>query len=1283
MREKDALLSPCSKWTSTSTRVEYAMVAKNSAVRINAKLLIVLGFLLLMLLPCQLLAQSVGNLFGDVEDAQGYAVPGATVVVLSQDRGFSRTVTSNDTGLFSIPSLPNGTYTVTVTMQGFQKFERKDIVLDADANVKLTCKLTVAGAPTTVVEVQDTAAGVSDVNLQTATIGTLIAPNIVEDIPLQDRSIVGVAATLPGVVDVNAPATFTGDKDGPTYSTAGARMAANLFLFDGVMYNNLYRNTGLNYPPPDAIQEVSILLNNYGAEYGRNTGSVFNAITKSGTNDLHGSLWEYHRNTALNAVNWYSKYISYGNYGATGLWQEPAKNKFIQNQFGGTFSGHIIKDKLFYFTSYQGLRLAATSTSSTAITPTAAELGNIDANGMATTNASFADYWGMMVKADHPQTWYRDNYGNISTSSSDSRFNGPAIAFQVGNPNGTLYCDAVQAYPGAPKQNCVDHFFKIPTSSTTNSANAAGEAAVLGQYQGCVGALAEMEAKTGQHNLNPGSGTNGDPGYLIGAMIPQQCLSPVIGKIANKYFRINGQFNPVANAQVVTTGNTPKTDDNGFFRLDYNMGKHTLSGRFNLINADDAVVSTKTTSVTSYGIMKDWARSKFIGVDDQWIISQSVLNTIRVAYRNFTGFTYPIDGTTAQDLGIDFPVFSTPTVPVITAGSVLALADKSYTWSNSINKSFEITDAISWTKGNHTFQFGGSFLRLQYQNFSDGETQGYFHFSTTGTGQTAMGDMVMGSLSGSSAVDFATGRSLQSGVNNNYFFYAKDDWRILKRLSLSLGLRYELPMPWYEPDNYWGTFSPGVQSTVIPNAPLGMLFPGDAGVPRGIIQTPKKQFMPRIGFSYDVFGTGKTALRGGFGIFYNATNANIVQNGNQPWQCTYMVNTIANISTPLSATPGWGYCDPKNPTFSGMQTVFYPQSDFKPSYAMAYNLGIQQRLPGRVTMEINYVGKAGRHEFIVYQANPALYVPGASSTNNTDQRRLYYGYGDNLSITSAGSSNYNSLQVLATRRMSKSLTLSSSYTWGRSIDLNSGEFRGVLSESGRIPYVWDLSSERGPSDYNATHVFNATWTYDISKMAKYKGNSMLSQILNGWSIGQTMSFRSGQPVNITAGSDISFSGTNDQRPVFMGADWRLPSGRSESEFVEQWFNTSSGAQPGEGATSLPSGCTSWTPYVGVDGRTYQAAVCSPSDAWEKPAPGAYGNVGRNTVVGPPQLKDNMFLKKSFRVKEGMSLQFRCDAYGVFNSPIFGKPTGGFGSNFGRITKTTGERQLQLSLKLKF
>ncbi len=186
----------------------------------------------------------------------------------------------------------------------------------------------------------------------------MIDQKMIEDLPIDGHNVVALSALLPGVMDVNAPATYTGDTKGPTYSVSGSRNTQNLMLFDGLMWNNLFYNTGINYPPPNALQEVSVLLNNYKAQYGRNAGSVFNVITKSGTNAIHGAVWDYLQNQVFNAAD----YLSHVN---------PKDNL---NQFGFTIGGPMLKDKLYYFGAFQQL-IGRLQTTASALTPGYAERG--------------------------------------------------------------------------------------------------------------------------------------------------------------------------------------------------------------------------------------------------------------------------------------------------------------------------------------------------------------------------------------------------------------------------------------------------------------------------------------------------------------------------------------------------------------------------------------------------------------------------------------------------------------------------------------------------------------------------------------------------------------------------------------------------------------------------------------------------------------------------------------------------------------------------------------------
>ena len=281
-------------------------------------------------------AQNTGTIFGSVVDQSGAVIPGATVTVADTEHGVSRTAKTNGSGEYSLESLPVGNYILTVDVATFSTAVITDIKVDAAGNVKEQVTMQPGNQGETV-QVQDTSGSAIDAN--SATLGTLIDQKLIEDLPIDGHNVVALAALLPGVTNVNAPTTFTGDNDGPTYSASGSRSTQNLMLFDGLLWNNLFYNTGINYPPPNALQEVSVLLNNYKAQYGRNSGSIFNVVTKRGGNVIHGSAWDYLQNQLFDAADYISKV-------------NPKNNI---NQFGFTVGGPIIKDKLFYFGALQQL----------------------------------------------------------------------------------------------------------------------------------------------------------------------------------------------------------------------------------------------------------------------------------------------------------------------------------------------------------------------------------------------------------------------------------------------------------------------------------------------------------------------------------------------------------------------------------------------------------------------------------------------------------------------------------------------------------------------------------------------------------------------------------------------------------------------------------------------------------------------------------------------------------------------------------------------------------------
>ncbi|MBV9082776.1 MAG: carboxypeptidase regulatory-like domain-containing protein, partial [Acidobacteriaceae bacterium] len=281
--------------------------------------------------------QGIGTIYGTVTDPSGAAIAGARVTAVLTARGTTREGTTTATGEYAFAALPIGTYDVRVTAPGFQQFQHQGVTLDANQNVRVDASLNVGN----VNEAVTVTAEAPLVENRSATMGTLIDERRIVDLPTNGRNVISLATLLPGVSDVSAPQTFTGDRSGPTVSMSGTKGNMNLFLFDGQDYTAVFRNTGLNYPPPDAVQEVKVLTSNFSAEYGHNAGGVFNVVTKSGTNQVHGTLWEFVRNSAFNARNFFAA----------------TNQQNSQNQFGAAAGGPIKKDKLFVFGSYEGLRI--------------------------------------------------------------------------------------------------------------------------------------------------------------------------------------------------------------------------------------------------------------------------------------------------------------------------------------------------------------------------------------------------------------------------------------------------------------------------------------------------------------------------------------------------------------------------------------------------------------------------------------------------------------------------------------------------------------------------------------------------------------------------------------------------------------------------------------------------------------------------------------------------------------------------------------------------------------
>lgn len=1044
--------------------------------------------LVFLLFSASAFAQGLGSIAGTVTDQSGSPVALALVTATQVERGTVRTAVSKDQGAYVLPLLPVGTWSLRVEVKGFKPFQRSGIELATEGNLKVDIGLEVGSLTDSIQVIADA----NMVDTRSSETGTLIDNRRVLELPENGRSVVSLAALLPGAASVSAPQTFTGDRSGPTMSISGSRTTQNLFLFDGEEFNAAFRNTGFNYPPPDAVREVKVLTSSFSAEYGRNSGAVFSVVTRSGTNELHGAAWEFLRNSDLSAKSYFST----------------TKPALIQNQFGGAAGGPIRKNKLFIFGSYEGLRLRQSSLTSSQTPLTAAERA--------------------------------------------------------------------------------------------------------GDFSG---------GKTAKDPLT------GQP--FPGNFIPANRFDPVASKI------LASGLMPLPNVPsglYIFNYPTPQNNDQVVTRMDYNLGAHTINGRYNYNHSNQIGLQG---SIPQYAPQFDDALSQSVSVGDTWVLRPSLLSEMRVSFNRFATNIANENRTNLADLGANFPVLGPKAPPALNVSGRVAMGSTSSYDEFNVTAAFQLDESLTWTKGNHTVKGGFELLHLRYVNRSTFEENGSLTFD--------------GSITGNAAADFVLGRPVtgviasptleQDGLQLNTYYFVQDDWRVGKRLTLNLGLRYEVPLPWVTPQNYWGTLRPGQQSTVFPTAPTGLVYYGDRGVPRGMIPTDLNNFAPRIGFAWDPFGSGRTAVRGAFGIFYDAINANIIQNATQPFRYTFTIPTPYSLSDPLRGIFVPTTVDLSHPLFTGVQQIDYPDPGTRSPYVEQANFNVQRELVKDLTLEVGYVGKFGHKLPIGWNNNPGLYAPGAMASN-LNQRRPLQGFGNNAILSDAMNSSYHSLQVQAVKRFSRHFSAQMAYTFAKSIDLQS-----TLAEGGGVAYPFNLNSDRGLSDFSAKHIASVTWIYDLPLLADR--NPLVRGALGGWELSGIYTVRSGLPFNITTGSDVALSGTPNQRPNVIGNP-APGGGRSRQDQILEWFN----------------------PAVFVN-----------------PALGAYGDLGRNVVIGPPSVNTNLGAFKNFALpfREGLKLQFRSEYFNLFNQVNLNNPTAtvSSGKTFGRITSSGGSRVIQFALKVVF
>lgn len=1207
-------------------------------------------------------AQNTGTISGNVKDTQDKVVVGAAITLLNTATEAKRVEVSNAQGEYLFSDVAVGDYVLTVTAAGFGTHEVDSLHVDSDANVRTDVELRPASVAQEVsVESQGTT-----LDTRSATLGSLIDRKEVEDLPVDGNNVVSLAALLPGVSNVNAPTTFTSDTGGPTFNISGSRNNQNLFLLDGQLWNNLFYNTGLNFPPGQELQEISILLNNYKAQYGRNVGSIMNVLTRSGSNTVHGSLWEYAQNQAFNA----SDYISHEN------------PHLVQNQFGATVGGPIKRDKIFYFLGVQDLRAAqAVFSSPSLFTPQ--ERG-----------------WDVAPTATSPGTPHMCQYVGFAGMQCAN--------FSVDFPT-TLPTSPIA---GVPYYN---QYLRNPLENSTYAGGFISQVNAAWQQAGNTG---NSPCYTALNALYTGPGSLSgqfSSKYLPYEELPSICFNPVSVAFLNKYMPFPNAIGTGGIAVANLTANQPRNDWDGLARVDFIHGRHTVDARFYITNANDVTSNSATNSGSAPGVAnyeQDYNTGGiFYGnIGDTLVLTPNLLNVFRAGYKRYNYQINPSDHTTLQSLGSAiFQPAVVPALPTIEVENRFKVGSPNSTWSFTVNEDEEVDDNLSWTHGNHSFQWGAQYLHLQYLHRFDSSPSLESGLSYT---EADASDFMAGLL-----VKATVGNLTNLGaLQNDVYLYAQDDWRVSPRMTLNYGVRYELPFAWHSADDQGVTFAPGFQSRVIPSAPLDLGYEGDPFPGNARVRSRFNNVAPRFGFSYDLTGTGRTLVRGGMGIFYDALNAAVIGVGS-PFHYSAVYNDPqGGMSQPLLGEPTIAPNYVKGSTFFGTPlSVNFVDPNVATPYTIATNLGFQQRVRSTGLLEVNYVGKLGRHQLIQFDLNPAIfdctgayyasnpnpitgYCPGGpgnlSSTDasQSDQARVTYpgfAYGgqgavDNASI---GTSSYNGLQVMYTQHASRSLLLKSSYTYAKSLDLQSN---GQTSTSA-VPQPSNLRTQYAVSDFDATQILNIGWVLDLPKVTRLA--APLRAILNNWIYSGVYDARTGLPVNVTIAGDQAFTGEPDQRPqATPGVSEYLSKNRHRSCpintlnplancKVEAWFNNVTVAAVTTNNDGSDTQCVA------------PAAFCTPGF-------GQLGNVGRNSLRGPAFIATNMAVGRIFPMgREGRTLEFKADAFNVFNTPNLANPTAVLSNStsnstintFGVVLATVGTngnvgtngRRMQLSLVLRY
>jgi hypothetical protein len=1252
-----------------------------------------------------------GQFSGVVLDPTGAAVANAKIEAANTATDLKLTTTSNASGNYTVKDVPPGVYKLTVEATGFKTTSTGTVTANAGTIAHLDFKLTI-GKTSEVVEVSAEAAAV---NTEDSKLATTVTATQISNLPLNGRNVYDLIQLVPGAVNVAGVDMEAGHNT----VVNGVREDFNGFLINGVSNKDLSGGV-INVPIEDTVEEFQQLQLNVSAQYGSSAGSINNLITKSGSNAIHGSAWDYLRNNALDANSFL-------------LNQQGVKNPPLHfNQVGGTVGGPIIKDKLFFFAAYQ--------------------YDHFNSDGQPESLLVESPAWENAVIQGAPNSVAALLYNNfkptIPGSIASISYGGQLLPStlnnyylaQLGQPVGTVANLAVPNTGALQPGLLCQGFNNVGINLQPILGVTAAEASYMAA-NGCPNIMGSGVAF---------AGTVGDRSTVT---------SP-------------GNVMPFENTTTAIFGTQTQTLGNLFngnewsARVDYTPNSNNrFFAQFNWLHETDSFGPCYSYCTRGFTNPAD---NHFPNGQLSWVhtFSPKILNEFKAGYtQNNTGTSTAIPGVPAIGFNDGTAAFGSYN------GYPQFFKDHEYTYS----------DMVSISRGNHSFKIGTD-LRRNLENSQFNVARPSYVFSDPAY---FAADSPFFEIAGVDP-EFANGGSgfAQLQTNIRHFrnwevgAFFQDDWKVSKRLTLNLGLRWDLYTRHTEENNLATTFIPGAGNglneqvananvgpgdTILTGPNAGQICPNEsqvvlAGVcgSGGFAPSSRlgpnhyKDFGPRVGFAWDVFGDGKTSLRGGFGISYEGTLYNPLSNSrwNPPYYSFNLEqnalvggsDTVVYGPTTCGTTPGSCFPSGATPTYTGPGTnpgqgtlgnqatgniigyagfnpdtayltgIVLPQGISDP-YVYNFFLSVQREIMPKLVVQADYVGTAGHKLFRAENINsqPGAILPaGAQVIDNLGRTLTGLGglpnnnYGVMRTWENEVNSNYNALQLSAKKQMGAiprlggtSVLLNANYTYSHSIDNGSTWHSGATTANGGAAGEGYTTDQTDPGLDRGNSIYDIRQRLVMNYVIQLPGQNLkgaMGAVLGGWSYNGIWAFQTGahwEPYAPNGDTPTLVQIQNGGNPVgpCTLADFQAPYGPTDPNCVNMGgdfnLNGVNNDRPNSTVQHATFNRSTWANGWAAGGQAGLPVLSNPCLA-------CTGNLGRNNFVGPGQWYADMTLAKVFTLTERFRLKFEWNAFNVFNRANFLLAVNGGGAHnsitdglFGAAAGTLNPRQQQVGLKLMF